>query len=85
MTLRFSRPFIKDYDTLTPPVRKKVDKALRLLGHDLQHPSLRVRKMVNQPAYYEARVDVHYRMTFEKQQEVLFMRRVGTHEIYRKP
>jgi mRNA-degrading endonuclease YafQ of YafQ-DinJ toxin-antitoxin module len=34
---------------------------------------------------WEARIDYHYRMTFVVKGDVLQIRRVGTHEIYRKP
>ncbi len=85
MTIRFLHPFVQDYKKLDPPVRLKVDKLLDLLVRDMKHPSLRVHKMVNRTEVYEARVDVHFRVTFEKNGDVLIMRRVGTHEIYRKP
>lgn len=84
MTIQFLKPFIKDYAKLPAPLRQKVDKQLELLKQGLKHPGLAVRKMAGRDIW-EARIDYHYRMTFVVKGEVLQIRRVGTHEIYRKP
>jgi mRNA-degrading endonuclease RelE of RelBE toxin-antitoxin system len=85
MTIRFAAPFVKDYRRLSPLIQQKVDLLLTELASNLHYPSLRVRKMVNHPSIYEARIDGQYRVTFEKQADLLVMRRVGTHAIYKKP
>ncbi len=85
MTIRFAAPFVKDYRRLSPVIQQKVDWLIHKLASSPQYPSLRVRKMVNHPNIYEARVDLQYRVTFEKSEQFLVMRRVGTHAIYRKP
>ncbi|MEO1256789.1 MAG: hypothetical protein AAFY41_18145 [Bacteroidota bacterium] len=41
--------------------------------------------MTNQSGIWEIRVDYQYRMTFHIDDNYLFMRRIGTHEIYRNP
>jgi mRNA-degrading endonuclease RelE of RelBE toxin-antitoxin system len=80
-----TEPFLKAYASLSPPIRKKVDKKLLLLLTNIRHPSLSARKMVNQDEIWEARIDAHTRMTFQWQEDIIVLRRVGTHEIYRKP
>jgi mRNA-degrading endonuclease RelE of RelBE toxin-antitoxin system len=80
-----TKPFLKQYLALSPPVRKKVDKKLLHLLQDIRHPGLSVRKMVNQDNIWEARIDEHTRVTFQWVDETVILRRVGTHEIYRKP
>ncbi len=85
MTIHFLKPFIKDYTKLPDDKQKKVDRLLNLLKQDLYHPGLNARKMTGKEQIWEARVDVHYRMTFKIEGELLVMRRVGTHEIYRRP
>lgn len=85
MTIRFLSPFVRDYKKLDPPVRDKVDAFLQVLAVDVKHPSLKVRKMVNRTDIYEARVDLHYRVTFTIIENAIYLRRVGTHQIYRKP
>ncbi len=58
---------------------------LELMEKNFNHPSLKVHKMVNSRAIYEGRVDIHHRVTFEIENKIIIMRKVGTHEIYRNP
>jgi hypothetical protein len=67
------------------PCGKKVDRQLTYLAHDIRHPGLFVKKMVNQDDIWETRIDEHYRMTFQIYNDIIILRRVGTHEIYRQP
>jgi len=85
MTIRFLKPFTKDFKKLPDKQKKKVNKQIKLLAQDLFHPSLNTRKMTGHPDVWEARIDYHYRMTFKIDKTVLKLRRVGTHEIYRSP
>lgn len=56
---RFDASYVK----LPSNIQKKVGKTILLLVSNLRHPSLRVKKMQGIDAY-EARVDIHYRLTF---------------------
>lgn len=85
MTIRFLKPFTKDFKKLPEVKKKKVKKQIQLLTRDLSHPSLNAKKMKGHPEIWEARIDYHYRMTFKINNEIIKLRRVGTHEIYRKP
>ena len=85
MKVKFSKRFVDEYAKLDRPMQKRVDRKILLLSQNIRHPGLGVKKMVNQTSIYEARVDIHNRVTFEVQDDTVFMRRVGTHEIYRKP
>jgi mRNA interferase RelE/StbE len=85
MKLRRSKSFQKQYARLPKAVRQKVKRQLIYLATDARHPSLRSRKMVNQPDIYEARIDRHYRLTFTVHPDLIILRRVGTHTIYRQP
>jgi mRNA-degrading endonuclease RelE of RelBE toxin-antitoxin system len=80
-----SKPFRREYRKLPPHIQKKVDKSLALMAHDPYHPGLNARKLTNQGDIYETRVDLHYRMTYQTQDDLIILRRVGTHEIYKKP
>ena len=85
MTLRRSRKFTKQYARLPEATRRKVEKTLRLLVTNPSHPGLKVRKLVNQDDIWEARIDYHTRMTFQKNDQRLLLRAVGTHAIYSRP
>ncbi len=83
--LKRTKPFLKQYVKLPPPIRKKIDRQLVQLIQNMRHPTLQVKKMVNRDGIWEARIDLHYRMTFKIEDDLITLRRVGTHEIYRNP
>jgi hypothetical protein len=68
------------------PHQKKFQRQLKTVTTlGIRYPGLSVRKMSGQTEIWEARIDEHYRFTFQIVDEVMILRRVGTHEIYRKP
>jgi mRNA-degrading endonuclease RelE of RelBE toxin-antitoxin system len=83
--LYYTDRFRKLYKKLSPPQKEKLNRQLKQLALDINHPSLKVRKMINHQDVYEARVDIHYRFTFTMLPDRIILRAVGTHEIYRKP
>lgn len=72
---RFDAAYLK----LSPTIQKKVEKTIVLLASDLKYPSLRVKKMQGIDAY-EARVDIHYRLTFGILADVLELYTIGMHD-----
>jgi hypothetical protein len=52
----------------------------------MNHPSLRTKKIKGREDIWEARIDLHYRMTFEIEAETIFLRVVGHHdEVLKNP
>ena len=89
MTVYTTASFAKQFAKLPLTIRKKADKKLLLLAKNSDHPSLRTKKMRNtQKDVWEARIDYHYRITFqyqiEKGKKNIILRSIGTHSIYRK-
>jgi mRNA-degrading endonuclease RelE of RelBE toxin-antitoxin system len=74
---RFKKAFAK----LPPEIQAKVLKALSLLAENPRHPSLRAKPIQGIMGVFEARVDVSYRMTYERlPEDMLFLRSVGKHD-----
>ena len=71
--------FRRSYQRLPHSIQRKVDKQLALLAGNPRHPSLQVKPIQGTKAIWEARVDLHYRMTFEMSGETVFLRVVGNH------
>jgi mRNA-degrading endonuclease RelE of RelBE toxin-antitoxin system len=80
MPIRRSRRFNKAFLKLPPHVQDKVLKALELLDADFRHPGLRTKRIKGSDDIFEARVDRHYRLTYERQGDVLILRNVGAHD-----
>ena len=62
-----SKLFLKDLEKLRSNdiLRKKIVKALGLLGSDPLHPGLHIERIVNDPFAWSARVDGRYRLSFD--------------------
>ena len=84
MILKRAHSFEQDYIRLPEQVQALVEKAIRLLGENPRHPSLRVRKMKGTEEIWEGRVTRSYRITFNLERNVIILRRVGTHDILKK-
>jgi mRNA-degrading endonuclease RelE of RelBE toxin-antitoxin system len=85
MKLAFSKRFIKDYRRLPASIQKAADKQLERLLSDFHHPSLNTKKMQDPRDIWEGRVTKGYRFTFQIYDDLYFLRRIGTHDLLKKP
>jgi mRNA interferase RelE/StbE len=78
MKIFFTRQAQRSYQKLPLIIQKKADKQLSLLLSNYRHPSLKTRKMsgVNK---FEARIDIHYRLTFIIKKEGIIILTIGPH------
>ncbi len=65
-----TRHFQKQTRKLPETIKKKLKRQLKLLAQDPHHPSLEVKKMTSQGNIWEARIDIHYRITFQIQDNI---------------
>lgn len=80
MPIRTTERFDAKYECLSPTLRAKIKKALRLLDIDFRHPGLRSYRVTGYEGIYEAYVDDKYRMTYERRGDVLLMRNIDSHD-----
>jgi hypothetical protein len=80
MPIQFTERFVKQYERLPKVIRRKVDKALRLLDAGFRHPGLRSHSLEGVEGIFEAYVDIKYRMTFERRGDMFIMRNVDNHD-----
>jgi mRNA-degrading endonuclease RelE of RelBE toxin-antitoxin system len=81
--IRRTDSFVKDYRRLPAETKGQVDKQLEYLIRNPRHPSLRIKKLRGTDKF-EIRVSKGYRLTFRFADDVLELRRVGTHDILKK-
>jgi hypothetical protein len=78
--------FKEDYARLPKSVQEKFDRKIGLFMSNINHPSLRVKKMQGHQARWEASIDMFYRFTFEIHSDYYLLRRIGPHdEVLKKP
>jgi addiction module RelE/StbE family toxin len=79
--IKFSRRFLKTFARLPKAVQEKIKKQIELLAENPRHPSLQTKPVQGAEGIYEARVDLDYRMTFEREaDDTLVLRVVGKHD-----
>ena len=77
--------FVRLYKKLPDELKERAKKALELLQSNPSHPSLGHKKMSGQTDIYEVRVSDNYRITYQKIENVAFLRKIGTHDLLRNP
>lgn len=85
MKYKITAPFEKDYAKLPVEIKTKFKKQLTLLLTDPAHPSLRLKKMKGHKNRWEVSITFAYRFTFELMEDCYILRRIGPHDILRKP
>lgn len=85
MIVHRSSRFKKTYKNLPESARKRFDKKIRLFVSYPRHPSLMVKKMAGTKDIFEARISKNYRWTFQFVRGGIKLRRIGTHDILRRP
>lgn len=91
--LRSSRRFAREALKLSPELRRTLQRKLDLFREDPRHPSLRVKKVKRYKGVWELSITEQHRVTFEwaqtEQEEgevrTAILRRVGTHDILKRP
>ena len=85
--IKFTRRFLKSFARLPAAVQEKIKKQIALLAENPRHPSLQTKPIQGVPGIYEARVDIDYRMTYQRDSDdTLVLRVVSKHaEALKKP
>jgi len=87
-TIKFTRRFLKSFARLPKSVQEKVKKQIAAiikqiasLAENPRHPSLQTKPIQGADGIFEARVDIDYRMTYEREaDDTLVIRVVGKHD-----
>jgi mRNA-degrading endonuclease RelE of RelBE toxin-antitoxin system len=85
MKLLFTENFVREHRKLPQQIQKVTDKQLGLLLSNAQRPFLCIKKMQDHRNIWEGRVTESYRFTFQIEEDIYILRKVGTHDILKKP
>ena len=86
--VKTSRDFEKEFRKLPKDLKELSKKKLELLLANPFHPGLRVKKVHGyheEPPIMEMSVTMAVRMTFQCFPDFLYLRHIGTHQIFRSP
>lgn len=79
MNIEISDTARKQIKKLPQNIRKKFQKQILVLKANPGHPSLKTKKKSGS-VYFEARIDYHYRFTFDWEKESAKIITVGPHD-----
>jgi mRNA-degrading endonuclease RelE of RelBE toxin-antitoxin system len=86
MQYRRSANFKKSYVNLPEAIKEKTRKAFELFKQDWKHPSLNIKLIQGQKRkIYEGRINKYYRFTFELEDDIVYFRSIGRHDIIEAP
>lgn len=85
MNIFYSPEFKNCYCSLPQRIQGLIDKKLAIFLQNPRHPSLNIKKMAGQKDIWEARITQSYRFTFQIENDVYILRKVGTHDILKRP
>ena len=88
MIFKTSSDFNKEFKKLPKDLQDLAKKKLNIFFKNSSHPSLRVKKVMGyyeEPPIMEMSVTMAIRITFQKFHDFLYLRHIGTHEVFRHP
>jgi len=85
-TVSYSERFQKDFLELDATLQNSIADAIKTFMIDPRYPSLHFKKMKGHENRYEMRVNDSFRITLSKNKDGVFiLRRVGPHNVLKKP
>jgi len=84
ITFRTTRSFANAFAALPLNIQKRTLEKLTLYENNPRHPSLRVKKIQGTGDIWEMSVTKSHRITFQRKEEVVLLRNIGTHDILRR-
>lgn len=81
--VRWSKSFEKRFAKMQKEIQKATYKKLDFLVEDPSHPSLRLEKLTKD--IWAFSVTMKYRVTFQYSDGDIVLRKIGTHDILRRP
>jgi mRNA-degrading endonuclease YafQ of YafQ-DinJ toxin-antitoxin module len=83
--LLFTPHFDRLFRNLSQDTQERAYEKLALYLQDAAHPSLRVKRIKGSPGIWEMSITMSIRITFQVEGDKVLLRRIGTHEILRRP
>ena len=74
--IKFTKRFLKSFSRLSLTIQEKIKKQIALLAENPRHASLQTKPVQGADGIYEARIDIDYRMTYERQADDTLVLRV---------
>jgi len=85
MSLTWSSRLVREFSAWPASIKARARKQLSLFAENPAHPSLRIKKMGGRSIVWEGRIARGYRFTFTVSADAYVLRRIGPHDILKRP
>lgn len=85
MKLDYTKHFVRDFHNLPASIQSRVEKKMEFLAGNPHHPSLNLKKVQGFENIWRIKITAAYRLTLQIEETVCILRRVGPHDVLRKP
>ncbi len=80
MTFRRTERFKRAYKKLDPKQQSRIKKAILAMDHNINHPSLRIKRIKGTADIWEASAGMSLRITFNRDDKGIILRNCGEHD-----
>lgn len=86
MKFEYTKKFRQLLNEAPLSIQKKFAKQIELMFQNIRHPSLQTKKIQGHLNIWEARLDYHFRFTFNWEKDKIVLRTIGNHdEVLKNP
>jgi mRNA interferase RelE/StbE len=80
MSFKMTERFKRAYKKLDPTKQSSIKKAILKMENNINHPSLRVKRIQGTVNIWEASADLSIRLTFSRANQEITLRNCGEHD-----
>ncbi len=80
MELIYSNRFKKDYKKLSKELQESVNSKLKLFIKNINHPSLRTKKIQGSKNDFELSINMNYRIVWQYAEDKIYLKAIGKHD-----
>ncbi len=80
MSFRMTERFRRAYKKLDPTKQPSIINAILKMESNINHPSLRVKRIQGTVNIWEASADMSLRLTFSRENQIIILRNCGEHD-----
>lgn len=80
MELIYSNRFKKDYKKLSKELQESFNSKLKLFIKNINHPSLRTKKIQGSKNDFELSINMNYRIVWQYAKDKIYLKAIGKHD-----
>ena len=80
MKIKYSKNFKDSVFRFSKEIKRQIKRKLEIMSVNLNHPSLRTKKIKGTKSIYESSVNMDIRITWQYEEGGILLRNIGSHD-----